>query len=125
MFLARLSCQNLVGLATKITIIDDCLAVICYENEDYCWIWVMKEYGNVASWYLLFYLKCKSVDGEIKRVMQLNINGYFLINNYGGGLEVYNPETGVRFALFEKRFYKVNMETCLESLELLNSAELE
>ena len=56
--------------------------------------------------------------------MQLSTNGFFLIN-YSGRLEVYNPMTGARFALLENNFYKVKMYTCVESLELLDSGELE
>lgn len=72
----------------------------------------------------LIRMKCGTGDGEIRRVMQLNNTGYFLITNFGGGLEVYNPKTEVRFALFETKFYKVISEACLESLDLLDSGEV-
>ncbi|GJZ08705.1 F-box/kelch-repeat protein-like protein [Tanacetum coccineum] len=120
----KIMLRNPMWITRKIAIIDGCLSVYAHENEDTCCILVMKEYANVASWDVLLRMKCGKGSGEIKRVMQLNNTGYFLITNFGGGLEVYNPKTELRFALFDTKLYKVFTETCLESLELLDSGEV-
>ena len=110
--------------ARKLTIIDSCLGVVSCNDEDCCWIWVMREYNNVASWYPHFKFNCE--EWEINSVMQLPTNGYLLINNESSGLEVYNPVTKVRFVVLSgTQDNEVYMETCLESLELLDSGEHE
>ena len=110
---------------TKPTIVDGHLAVVSLDEDgDNLRVWVMKEYNNDASWYAYFKFSCKGGICMFNSycVMQLPTNGYyFLIGNIGIGLEVYNPNTGVRFVLAESIHESVYMETCVESLELLDS----
>ncbi|GJZ71144.1 reverse transcriptase domain-containing protein [Tanacetum coccineum] len=112
----------------KPTIVDGHLAVVSLDEDGNNFrIWVMKEYNNDASWHALFKFSYKDI-GPFNSVMQLPTNGYyFLIDNKSKRLEVYNPNTGVRsFYLAESIFKQLfKWETCVESLELLDSGWVE
>lgn len=79
-------------ITRKPTVINGCLAVVCYEREYICCVWVMKELNNFASWYVLFKMETHPFDRVMKSVMQLP-NGYFLVSYFVDELEVYNPAT--------------------------------
>ena len=91
-------------VSNQLIIIDGCLGVISSDSDDYdhdC-VWVLRDYNDVASW-----TKILSRGG--------------LSFNYD--LKSYNPETGMslRLLVFSgPSFFRVDMDICVESLELLD-----
>nr|GEV41181.1 DNA-directed RNA polymerase II subunit RPB2 [Tanacetum cinerariifolium] len=86
-------------------IIKDCLAVmfISCDDENHCSIWVMREYNNVASW-------TKAYD---------ILEGKLMNEDHKDSIS-YNHETQTRSRLLVDSSYKVDVDMCIESLELID-----
>lgn len=68
------------------------LALIEYEKfwqSDYCWIWVMKEYGAVKSWSRLHNIDLR---GGFRNVVGFRTHGELLISARMVGMVSYNPK---------------------------------
>ncbi|KAM3301438.1 F-box protein [Capsicum chacoense] len=68
------------------------LALIEYEKfwqSDYCWIWVMKEYGVVKSWSRLHSIDLR---GGFRNVVGFRTHGELLISARMVGMVSYNPK---------------------------------
>lgn len=95
-------------VSNQITIIKGLLGVISREWDNH-WIWVMREYNNVASWL---------------RAYKLTSFGYgldsdFQASNYLEDYEYYDNETGMRSRLvaYTNSCYILDLDMCVESLE--------
>ncbi|XP_076885049.1 F-box/kelch-repeat protein At3g06240-like [Bidens hawaiensis] len=105
----------------QVTTINGCLAVVSpvydqFLEKRYSWIRVMKEYGNTESWSALF--KLKGIYGMT--VFQPIINGDILAYSQNGS-KVYNTQTKVtNFLRFGFGCCRVDMETYVESLKLVD-----
>ncbi|XP_076909078.1 F-box/kelch-repeat protein At3g06240-like [Bidens hawaiensis] len=106
----------------QVTAINGCLAVVYsaydpFMKKSYSWIQVMKEYGNIESWSIVFKLE------KIYRmtVFQPMINGDILAT-HGLWSRVYNTRTKFTKSLeFGPGCCKVEMQTYVESLELADN----
>ncbi|GJY84010.1 F-box/kelch-repeat protein-like protein [Tanacetum coccineum] len=107
--------------AEKLTILNGCLGVISRKRQT-TWIWVLREYGNVASWSLVHELDMKQFDRV--QVIKALSNGGLLFDGSGFSkwYKVYYPETGVLSELskFNENCRMLDMEMYVESLELLD-----
>ncbi|PWA69147.1 F-box domain-containing protein [Artemisia annua] len=86
-------------------IIKGCLAVIFVSRDggEHCSIWVMREYNNVASWTKAFDI----------------LEGILMNEGHKDSIS-YNHETGTRSRLVVDSCYTVDMDMCIESLELFD-----
>ncbi|GKD81517.1 F-box/kelch-repeat protein-like protein [Tanacetum coccineum] len=82
-------------------IIKGCLAVIF--GGGHCSIWVMREYNDVASWTKAFDI----------------LEGILMNEDHKDSIS-YNHEAQTRLRLFVDSSYKVDMDMCVESLELID-----
>lgn len=82
--------RNVMKLDVMIT--GTSLALIEYEKfwqSDYCWIWVMKEYGVVNSWSRLHNIDLR---GGFRNVVGFRTHGELLISARMVGMVSYNPK---------------------------------
>ncbi|KAK6784819.1 hypothetical protein RDI58_018274 [Solanum bulbocastanum] len=82
--------RNVMKLDVMIT--GTSLALIEYEKfwqSDYCWIWVMKEYGVVKSWSRLHNIDLR---GGFRNVVGFRTHGELLISARMVGMVSYNPK---------------------------------
>nr|GEV32525.1 F-box/kelch-repeat protein At3g23880-like [Tanacetum cinerariifolium] len=108
--------------AEKLTILNGCLSVISRKRWT-TWIWVMREYDNVASWSLVHELDMKQFNRL--RVIKALSNGGLLfgISNLSSSwITVYYPETGVLSELLKLKgtCRRLDMIMYVESFELLD-----
>ncbi|GJY84009.1 F-box/kelch-repeat protein-like protein [Tanacetum coccineum] len=108
--------------AEKLTILNGCLGVISRERWT-TWIWVMREYDNVASWSLVHELGMKRFNRL--RVIKALSNGGLLFgvsNLSSSWITVYYPETGVLSEVLKLKgtCRRLDMEMYVESFELLD-----
>ncbi|GJZ71291.1 hypothetical protein Tco_0635142 [Tanacetum coccineum] len=82
-------------------IIKGCLAVMFMSGYggDHSWIWVMREYNNIASWTKAF---------DISEGMLMNEDHKDFIS--------YNHETRTRSRLIVDSYYTFDMDMCIDSL---------
>ncbi|KAK1440052.1 hypothetical protein QVD17_05877 [Tagetes erecta] len=111
---------------TNVTIIKGCLALISSEY-DACWIWLRREHNNAAaSWYVAFKLNTNPLQGTTQS-SQVFPNDELLCSITLKGIAVdivaYNPKTDVLTQLVNLSDSSsiVGMDTCVESLELLDT----
>ncbi|XP_076909063.1 F-box/kelch-repeat protein At3g06240-like [Bidens hawaiensis] len=108
----------------QVTTINGCLAVVHpeynnFSKDDYSWIRVMKEYGNIES--LSPLSKVKRVSYKRMTVFQPIINGDILAYFRAKGSKVFNTQTKLtKFFRFGPGCYRVEMDTYVESLELVD-----
>uniref|UniRef100_A0A5B6YYZ6 F-box domain-containing protein n=1 Tax=Davidia involucrata TaxID=16924 RepID=A0A5B6YYZ6_DAVIN len=79
-------------LKLSITVLGTSLAVIQYEKiwqSDYCWVWVMKEYGVVKSWTKLLTIDMRE---GIRQVVGFRKNNEVLLSARVRGLVSYDPK---------------------------------
>ncbi|XP_076928660.1 F-box/kelch-repeat protein At3g06240-like [Bidens hawaiensis] len=103
-----------------VSTIKGCLAVMS-SKDDSTWIWVMREYGNPASWSVAFKLNaCQKNVAD--RFYTANDDQLILLDHLCEGIVAYNPETHQRSKLldFIDSSSMVCMTVCIESLELLD-----
>ncbi|PWA83296.1 hexokinase [Artemisia annua] len=109
--------------ARELTILNGCLGLISKERST-TWIWVMREYDNVASWTLVHELDMKRFHRGVRVIKALSSGGLlFDISKYSiNWYTVYYPETGVLSELlkFKGTYRMLDMEMYVESLELLD-----
>ncbi|KAI3715077.1 hypothetical protein L6452_22044 [Arctium lappa] len=107
--------------STQLTIIKGYLAVIANEGHN-SWIWLRKEYNNVASWSRDLKLNTGPYEGKISKVLQLTTNGDLLLTTQCEGYIFYNHTKGVRSKLASVKGLSIILDivTYVENLVLLN-----
>ncbi|KAM0021243.1 putative F-box domain-containing protein [Helianthus debilis subsp. tardiflorus] len=88
-----------------------------------CTIWVRREYNDTSAfWSVAFKLNTVSYGNQVDRFFQLTATDDLLLDPYGRGIKVYNPETEVlsQLADFSASSHILGMYICVESLELLD-----
>ncbi|KAF5804684.1 hypothetical protein HanRHA438_Chr05g0209641 [Helianthus annuus] len=108
-----------------LAVIKGSLAVISAKSviHNDCTIWVSREYNNTAAfWLVAFKLNTISYSDQVDRFFQLTVTDDLLLDPYGRGIKVYNPESEVlsQLANFIASSHIVGMYFCVESLELLD-----
>ncbi|GJV73180.1 F-box/kelch-repeat protein-like protein [Tanacetum coccineum] len=107
--------------AEELTILNGCLGLISKERFT-TWIWVMREYDNVASWSLVHELDMKRFN-RVTVIKALSNGGLlFGISKLTNWYTVYYPETRVLSEplKFKGTCMMLDMEMYVESLELLD-----
>ncbi|XP_060187646.1 F-box/kelch-repeat protein At3g23880-like [Lycium barbarum] len=82
--------RNVMKLDVMVT--GPSLALIEYEKfwqSDYCWVWVMKEYGEVKSWSRLHNIDLR---GGFRNIVGFRSHGELLISARMVGMVSYNPK---------------------------------
>ncbi|KAK1417151.1 hypothetical protein QVD17_26273 [Tagetes erecta] len=107
-----------LGMIRQLTTINGCLALVFSNGIDTLNILTMKEYNKLESWYVSFEFKIKGRD--VFRVFQHITNADLLV--YNDGSRIYDPKTMAltELARFGPDYIKLEMETYIESLELLD-----
>ncbi|MFS7935015.1 putative F-box domain-containing protein [Helianthus anomalus] len=108
-----------------LAVIKGSLAVISAKSVRHndCTIWVRREYNNTSAfWSVAFKLNTVSHGDQVDRFFQLTTTDDLLLDAYGRGIKVYNPETEVlsQLANFSASSHVVGMYICVERLELLD-----
>ncbi|KAA8524834.1 hypothetical protein F0562_011257 [Nyssa sinensis] len=86
------SVANTDVLKLSITVLGTSLTVIQYEKiwqSDYCWVWVMKQYGVVESWTKLLTIDMRE---GIRQVVGFRKNSEVLLSARVRGLVSYDPK---------------------------------
>ncbi|XP_071715204.1 uncharacterized protein [Rutidosis leptorrhynchoides] len=106
------------SMAKRITIYNGSLAFVSNNRcKNLTFIWVMREYNNVASWSLIHRLKPE----HVYQCLQPIANGDILFYSVTW-YQVYHHKTGMFSKVFKLgRCYRLRMETYMESLELLDT----
>ncbi|XP_024978952.1 F-box/kelch-repeat protein At3g23880-like [Cynara cardunculus var. scolymus] len=106
---------------TQLTIIKGYLAVVTNEGSD-SWIWLRREYNNVASWSRDLKLNTGPYEGRISRVLQPTTDGDLVLTTQSEGYIVYDPVKGVRSRLASVKGLSIIVDIVKykENLVLLN-----
>ncbi|KAL7215774.1 hypothetical protein ACSBR1_027839 [Camellia fascicularis] len=111
---------------TSLVVFEETLCLIQrrqYQNDSHCWIWVMKEYGVVASWVRQFRF---DLHGVLRKPIGMRKNGEVLLVTSEGYLVSYDPESkrivnlGVRGTTKCQYWDAFYLDTYMESLVLLD-----